>query len=241
MRQVVRAVAIIPARGGSKRLPRKNVIDFLGRPIIAYTIDAARQSHCFERVVVSTEDDEIAAVSERCGAVVDHRAPALATDAVGLVDVCLDFLDREGAAGRQWSVMACLYATAPMRTAADIRSTMALVETGRCGFAMAVTSYDRYPHQALKFGADASLAPMWPDLVTLRGSDLPPLRAGNGSTYVVDVAEFRRLRTFYGPKLRGYDMPRERSIDIDTRADLDFAIWAARTIGFVRSIEGQSR
>jgi pseudaminic acid cytidylyltransferase len=236
----VSAVAIIPARGGSKRLPRKNIIDFFGRPIIAYTIDAALESGCFERVVVSTEDSEIAKVAEDCGVAVDQRAPRLASDAVGLVDVCLDFLDREAAAGRVWSVMACLYATAPLRTASDIRSTVALVESGKCGFAMAVTSYDRYPHQALKLGMDASLTPMWPELVTRRGSDLPPLRAGNGSTYVVDVAEFRHLRTFYGPQLRGYDMPRERSIDIDTRADLDFAIWTAQTSGLARQVGGQS-
>src|ERR1700686_1928854 len=98
------AVAIIPARGGSKRLPRKNIIDFLGKPIIGYTIDAALQSGCFERVVVSTEDDEIAGVAEACGASVDRRAPALATDSAGVVDVCIDFLNREAAAGRNWRV-----------------------------------------------------------------------------------------------------------------------------------------
>jgi CMP-N-acetylneuraminic acid synthetase len=145
------AVAIIPARGGSKRLPRKNIVDFLGRPIIAYTIDAARDSGCFERIVVSTEDDEIVAIAERAGAMVDRRAPELATDGVGLVDVCLDFLDREAGVGRNWDVMACLYATAPLRNAKDIRATMALLEPGRCAFSMAVTSYERYPHQALKF------------------------------------------------------------------------------------------
>jgi pseudaminic acid cytidylyltransferase len=233
----VSAVAIIPARGGSKRLPRKNIIDFLGRPIIAYTIDAELESGCFEHVVVSTDDSEIAKVSESCGVLVHQRPPRLATDVVGLVDVCLDFLDREAGVGRAWAIMACLYATAPLRTASDIRNTVALIEGGKCGFAMAVTSYDRYPHQALKLGTDASLTPMWPDLVARRGSDLPPLRAGNGSTYVVDVAEFRRFRTFYGPNLRGYDMPRERSIDIDTPADLDFAIWTAQTAAFGRSVE----
>jgi pseudaminic acid cytidylyltransferase len=225
----VSAFAIIPARGGSKRLPRKNVIDFLGRPIISYTIAAALKSGCFERVVVSTEDDEIAAVAERCSAVVDHRAPALATDTATVVDVCLDFLYREAAAGRRWSVMTCLYATAPLRNAQDICDTMALLRPGQCSFAMAVTSYDHYPHQALKFGTDGSLTPMWPELLELRASELPPLRAGNGSTYAVDVEMFRRHRSFYGPGLRGHEMPRARSIDIDTRADLDLAVIMART------------
>lgn len=222
------AVAIIPARGGSKRLPRKNIIDFLGRPIIAYTIDAARDCGCFDRVVVSTEDDEIAAIAERLGAIVDRRPPALATDAAVIVDVCLDFLDREGKAGRNWRVLGCLYATSPLRTAADIRATMSLLKPGYCDFAMAVTAYDLQPHIALKFAPDGSLTPMWPDLLPFRASDLPPLRVGNGSTYIVDVAAFRRARSFYGPGLHGHEMPRERSIDIDTPYDLELALWAAR-------------
>ena len=221
------AVAIIPARGGSQRLPRKNIADFLGRPMLAHTVDAAIESGCFARVVVSTEDDEIAEAARRAGALVDRRRPELATHQVGLVDVCLDFLDREEREGRPWQNLACLYATAPMRNAKDIRDTMALLEPGHCGFAMAVTSYDHYPHQALKFEAGAALIPMWPDLVTKRGSDLPPLRCGNGSTYAVNVAEFRKHRSFYGPNLRGHDMPRDRSVDIDTRDDLEFAIWLA--------------
>lgn len=221
------AVAIIPARGGSQRLPRKNIADFLGRPMLAYTVDAAIDSGCFARVVVSTEDDEIAEVAQRAGAAVDWRRAELATHQIGLVDVCLDFLEREQHEGRAWQNLACLYATAPMRNAQDIRDTMALLEPGRCDFAMAVTSYDHYAHQALKFEDNAALTPMWPDLVRKRGSDLPQLRAGNGSTYAVNVAAFREHRSFYGPNLRGHDMPRDRSVDIDTRDDLEFAIWLA--------------
>jgi pseudaminic acid cytidylyltransferase len=228
----VSAVAIIPARGGSKRLPRKNVLDFFGRPIIAYTIEAAVVSGCFDRVVVSTEDDEIAAIASRCGAAVDRRPGELATDEAKVVDVCFDFLDREAVVGRMWTIMTCLYATAPLRNAKDIHDTMALLEPGCCGFAMAVTSYDLPPHQALRWTPDAALTPMWPDLVKWRSSEIPPLRVDNGSTYAVKVADFRRLRSFYGPRLRGHDMPRHRSIDIDTQDDFDRALWFAQRIGF---------
>lgn len=226
------AIAIIPARGGSKRLPRKNIVDFLGRPIISYSIDAAHQSGCFGRVVVSTEDEEIAAVARRYGAEVEPRPARLATDTVGVVDVCLDVLERETANGRKWRIMACLYPTAPLRNAADIRATMALLEPDGCAFAMGVTGYDLQPHLALKFAPDGGLAPMWPELIDFRASDLPPLRISNGTTYAVYVDAFRRARTFYGPGLRGYDMPRDRSIDIDTRDDLDFAVWTAQARGF---------
>jgi pseudaminic acid cytidylyltransferase len=225
------AVAIIPARGGSKRLPRKNIADFLGRPIIAYTIGAALESRCFERVVVSTEDDEIAAIASGFGAAIDRRPSVLATDKATIVEVCLDFLDREAAARREWRVMTCLYATAPLRNAQDIRDTMALLEPGRCGFAMAVTTYDQDPRLALRLGWNGSLTPMWPEFLAHRTDELPPLRICDGSTLAVDVAEFRRYRTFYGAGLRAHDIPRSRSIDIDTQSDLDRAVWVARISG----------
>lgn len=225
------AIAIIPARGGSKRLPRKNVIDFLGRPIIAYTIDAARESGCFERIVVSTEDEEIAAVARQYGAVTVGRPAELATDTAGVVDVCLDVIDREETGGRTWEIMCCLYATAPLRTADDIRATMGLLKPGVCSFVMGVTSFDLQPHLALKFAPDGQLTAMWPDLIKYRASDLPPLRVSNGTTYAVHVDPFRKHRTFYGPGLCGYDMPRERSVDIDTQVDLDLAQMIARSRG----------
>ena len=217
------AVAIIPARGGSKRLPRKNIVDFLGRPIIAYTIDSARKSGRFDRIVVSTEDKEIAEVGRHFGAEIDHRDSSLATDTATVDEVCLAFLDRERAAGRDWTQMVCLYATAPLRTAEDIRGTMDLLEFGACDFAMGVSAYDIQPHIALKFMPDARLIPMWPHLLHLRGSDLPPLRASNGTTYAVNSAAFRKARSFYGEGLRGYDMPKARAVDIDTMEDLEFA------------------
>ena len=170
-----------------------------------------------------TEDDEIVQVCSQFNVLVDRRSPQLATDTVTLVEVCLDFLDREQEAGRNWDVLACLYATAPLRNAGDIRGTVALLEPGRCGFAMAVTTYGHYPHQALKFANDSSLTPMWPELVERRVTELPRFRAGNGSTYVVDVGEFRRHRSFYGPNLKGFDMPAVRSVDIDTEDDLVLA------------------
>lgn len=222
------AVAIIPARGGSKRLPRKNVADFLGRPIIAYTIDAAKESNCFDRIVVSTDDREIAEIGNRCGAEIEHRDQALATDAATLVQVCQAFLERELAAGRNWSQLACLYATAPLRTASDISATMNLLEPGVCDFAMGVSAYEYPAHSAMKLLAGGAMVPMWPELINLRASELAPLRANNGTTDVVNTEAFLEARTFYGPGLRGYDMPRWRAIDIDTAEDLKFARWLAQ-------------
>ena len=226
----MRGVAIIPARGGSKRLPRKNIADFHGKPIIAYSIAAAVESGCFEQVVVSTEDAEIAEIASRFGARIDMRDPSLATDAATVDQVCLDFLDRERQAGNDWKRMACLYATAPLRNSLDVAAVVGLLKEGECDFAMGVSAYQIQPNLALKFLPDGELLPMWPELIELRADKLPPLRASNGTTYAVECDAFKKYKTFYGPGLRGYDMPRIRGVDIDTADDLDYALWLARRI-----------
>lgn len=214
------ALAVIPARGGSKRLPRKNILDFLGRPIIAYTIEAALETGLFERVLVSTEDPEIAEVAESYGAETALRPEHLAGDKVGVVEVCLDLLEGEAAAGNPYSVMCCLYATAPLRKARDIASVVGLIGPD-CRFAMAVSEYENPPLQALKECSDGSLALMWPELAFVRSQDAPRLLVDNGSTYAVQVDSFWREKNFYGPGLRGHLMPRSRSVDLDTAEDLD--------------------
>ena len=219
----MRGVCIIPARGGSRRLPRKIIADFLGRPILAYTVDAARDSGVFTRVVVSTEDTEIAQVARRAGAEVHERESALATDTARLVDVCIEFLAEEDRAGRTWDFFGCLLATAPMRTAEDVRHAHAFLEPGVCDFAMAVTSYALPPLQALRVGERGFLRPMWPDLINLRAQETPALFVDNGSMYLAFVSAFRKERTFYGSRMRGHVMPRERSIDIDEPHDLELA------------------
>ena len=224
---MTKAIAIIPARGGSKRLPRKNIADFMGKPIIAWTIEAAKESGVFERVVVSTEDKEIAAISEQYGADIDQRDPALATDTARETDVMLELLSREEKQGTHYDITCCLYATAPLRTASDIKAVIGLIEPGTCDFALAATQYDLPPHQALKLGAENKVAPMWPDLVNMVSSDVGPLVVDNGSTYAVSTEEFKKSGSFYGPNLKVHMMPREMSQDIDEQIDLDLARYFA--------------
>ena len=225
----MKRLAIIPARGGSKRLPRKNVLPFRGRPIIAHTIEAALVSRCFERVLVSTEDGEIAKAAKDAGAEVHERPTDLATDAAGVTEVCLEALLAEERAGRSYDVFACLYATAPLRRADDIAAVVALIDSGS-DFAIAVTSYAMPPHQALRVGENGTLSAMWPDLIERRASDLGRLVVDNGSTYAARVAALRKHRSFYGPGLRGHLMPRERSVDIDEQADYELACYYAERI-----------
>lgn len=217
----MKACAIIPARGGSKRLHRKNLAEFHGRPIIAWTIQAALDCALFRRVVVSTDDMEIASVAAAHGAEIVMRPEELATDTARVVEVCLHFLDQEKARSGDCDTLCCLYATAPMRTAQDIAATMALL-SGDCSFAMAVSAYPLPPHQALALEGSV-LRPMWPDLVNRRSDELPELVCDNGSTYAVQTEPFRVHKSFYGPGLRAHRMPFLRSLDINTAEDLELA------------------
>jgi pseudaminic acid cytidylyltransferase len=227
---MTRRLAIIPARARSKRLPHKNLLPFRGRPMLTHTVEAALTSRCFDRVLVSTEDDEIASVARTAGAEILERSCELASDTARVTDVCLDVLAREERAGRDYDVFACLYATAPLRGAKDIAAVLALLDSNSTNFAMAVVSYALPPHQALRVAEDGTLSPMWPELIELRASDVGPLVVDNGSTYAAKVAAFRAQKSFYGPGLRGHLMPRERSVDIDERDDYELAGWYAEKL-----------
>jgi CMP-N-acetylneuraminic acid synthetase len=226
----MRNIAIIPARGGSKRLPRKNILPFLGKPILFWSVEAAIESGLFERVVVSTEDDEIAEASRARGFDVLIRPEALATDASTCAEVCLHVLDHFESVGERFDVLCCLYATAPLRTARDIASTLSLLgddENNLADFAFAMVEYSHSPYQALIPDADGFFIQAWPLVASAKSQALPAPFIGNGSTYAARVPQFRRYRDFCGPRLRGYFMPHMRSIDIDTAEDYEFALFAA--------------
>ncbi|MBU0482015.1 MAG: acylneuraminate cytidylyltransferase family protein [Proteobacteria bacterium] len=220
-------IAFIPARGGSKRLPKKNVIDFMGRPMFVYTVESALESDLFGKVVVSSDDDEILSISEAAGAEISVRPPHLATDEASVVEVCLDLLENERVSGRLWNVMTCLYATAPLRGSEDIRKVVELIVPGECEFAMAVSRYHFPPQQALTRDKKGFLVPMWPDLVAKRSQDIPSLVVDNGSTYATLAKAFLQEKTFYGTTLKGVEMSWDKSVDIDTLADLELALYYA--------------
>ena len=227
-----KCIAIIPARGGSKRLPKKNILPFCGRPMLSWTVKAALDSNLFESVVVSTDDKEIAKVALEAGASVDMRADELATDLATVNEVCLELLKRKELENNHYEILCCLYATAPLRNTEDIIATVELVKSGSADFAIAVTHYDLPPFQALKYEEGSELFPMWPEMVNKRSSEVGELVVDNGSTYAARIKSFYKVVGFYGIPLRGYVMPRSRSIDIDEKLDLEMALHFARAIGF---------
>ena len=214
-------IAIIPARGGSKRLPRKNILPFRGKPLLLWTCEAARDSGCFDTIVVSTEDKEIAQIARANGFQVDERPVALGSDTASCADVCLEFLSRQEQSGIYYETLCCLYATAPLRNAEDIRHVMACL-TPDTDAVHAVCGYDHPPHQMLYQNPDGFLVPAFPLLVTKKSQEVPEGIIGNGSTYAIRVDALRKYRSFYPARIRGYRMPSMRSIDIDTAEDFAF-------------------
>ena len=189
--------------------------------MIAHTIEAAIETNLFDRVLVSTEDAEIAKVSQTWGAEVHHRDESLAQDSSRVVEVCRAVLDHERRRGWEHSVICSLYATAPLRTTEDISATLALLEPGECEFAMAITKYGLPPHQALTETSNGFLEAVNSGLVTQRVDTMDELWVDNGSTYAAMVSGFERQGSFFGPGLRGHKMARARSIDINDLEDLE--------------------
>lgn len=218
------SLCMIPARGGSKRVKRKNVRDLNGQPLISYTIQAANESGLFDEVIVSTEDEEIAAVAEEYGASVPFERPEeLASDTAQVVDVTDHTLEYYDEQGREFDQLAVLLATAPLRTATDLENAYRKFEAApEAEFLMSVTEYRYSPFEALH-EEDGYLKNYWNEFSGRRSQERPDLVVDTGAAYIMDVDAYKRERTFYGPKLVGYHIPPERSVDVDEPFDLKLA------------------
>lgn len=221
-----RSLAVIPARGGSKRLPRKNILPFHGKPILIWTLEAAQKSNCFERIICSTEDDEIAEIVRHYGFETDKRPEHLATDRATVNQVTLDLIDRLEKENDCYDNVAMLYATAPMRNSEDIRNTMKLLEEEDTFFAMAVTHFIYSPYQALSKEKDDVLTYSFPLISKMKSQDLPEAYADNGSIYAAKIKKMKEVG-FAHAKTKGYIMPFVRSVDIDTQEDYELAMYLA--------------
>lgn len=213
-----RSVCIIPARGGSKRLPRKNLLPLNGKPLVAHTIDAAVQSGCFDDVFVSSDDAEILKVAEEHGAKADKRPTPLAGDKVKAVEVIDEFIHRPEFKDK-WDTVAMCLPTCPLKTVDDIRQAMELFseQSDQCPRLVGVTKADR-PQLALAAIDDSQMVSMRePDAYanTTRSQDMDVYYLPNGSIYIATTEEYSRSKTFFGQPMLVHIMPEERSLDID--------------------------
>lgn len=216
------AVCIIPARGGSKRIPGKNWRSFAGKPLIVHPIEAAVESGCFDRVVVSTDDEQIAEIARNHGAEVPFMRPAhLADDHTGTAEVVIDAIERIGAAETDFTC--CLYPTAPLITADDLRDAKNRFGASFAEAMVSVSDYDFPPLRALKKAEDGSLAFNWPEHALTRSQDLPDLLHDAGAFYWVRTEPFLQSGRLIAEYTIGYQLPRWRAVDIDTEEDFELA------------------
>jgi CMP-N,N'-diacetyllegionaminic acid synthase len=212
-------LGLIPAKLGSTRLPGKNIRPLGGKALLAWTVDAAKASGALDRLVVSTESEQVAQVARACGAEVPFMRPAeLARDPAGVVQVALHALETLREAGARFRTVVILLPTCPFRSAQDIRDAFSLYEKNDGQFLMSVSPYPHTPFAAMRL-QDGLLAPWFPQYSGKKSQELPDAWRPNGALHILDVAAFEKTRSYYSQPLLGYPMPAERSVDIDTEAD----------------------
>ncbi|MDH4064153.1 MAG: pseudaminic acid cytidylyltransferase [Acidobacteriota bacterium] len=217
-------VAVIPARGGSKRIPRKNIRAFCGRPILAYPIEAAEASNLFSRIIVSTDDNEIAEVARAFGAEVPFVRPAaLADDHAGTNAVVRHAVAWMADAVQPSDLVCCLYPTAPFVTPEFLGRGYDLMSDPRWQYAISVTSFAFPIQRALRILPSGGLSPMTPEFVDTRSQDLEPAFHDAGQFYWGRPRAFLDDLPDYAAHSAPVVLPRWMVQDIDTEEDWETA------------------
>jgi N-acylneuraminate cytidylyltransferase len=222
---MVRRIAIIPARGGSKRLPSKNIIDFFGKPLLAWSIKAALRAGLFDMVFVSTDSAQIADIARVHGAEVPFLRDELADDHSNISQVTVHALEQIAARlGMQFSDVAMLQATCPVRDAEDVRSAVRAFEDSGADFQMSCFSYGWInPWWAFRRSNAGDPDHLFPDAITSRSQDLPNLFGISGAICLAHVDALLKSGTFHGPGRRYEPLSWMSAVDIDDEDDLHFA------------------
>lgn len=213
-------IALIPARGGSKRIPRKNIKSFAGRPIIAWSIAAARDSGLFDRIICSTDDEEIAAVAEACGAEAPFRRPAALSDdhatTLAVVQHALDWARNEELLVE---AVCCIYPAAPFVTAAALKATYERLIQDGARYALPIARFPAPIQRAIRRSANDRLAMFQPDQFSLRSQDLEPGYFDVGQFFWGRPEALSQGVPVFGPDTVGIETPLWRAVDIDTPDD----------------------
>ena len=217
-------IAIIPARGGSKRIPRKNIKLFCGKPIIAYSIMAAKKTKLFDRVIVSTDDHEIANVALEWGAEIPFMRPQhLADDYTTTLDVithAINWLNKNDAF---YDHTCCIYATAPFIRISDLKKGYELLKNNDTNFSFPVTTFPSSIFRALKLTENNTLKMFWPEHLNTRTQDLPEAYHDVGQFYWGKTEAFLENRTILNEHSSPVVIPRYLAQDIDTPEDWEQA------------------
>ena len=224
-------LGIIPARGGSKGVLRKNIRPVAGQPLIAYTIEAAQASRRLTHFVTTTDDAEIAALAESLGSPILVRPPELATDDTPMLPVVEHVLSVLEPTEGRYDYVVILQPTTPQRTGEDIDAALALLIETRADSVVSVYQVaDHHPARMYRL-VEGRLAPYEPEPPGRLRQELPLVYHRNGAIYACQRSLIEERGTLIGPDTRPYIMPRERSINIDDELDLAFADFLLRRLG----------
>ena len=213
-------LALIPARGGSKGIPRKNILPFCGKPLLQWSIDTAKASNCVDQVVVSTDDLEIASLARAGGAEVPYLRPAeFATDEAPGIAPVLHALEQLP----HVTDVLLLQPTSPLRTSADIEAIVSLRQHAGAESAVSLTPSAKHPSWMFTLGQEKHLEPFLPMDATYCRQQLPTAYVLNGALYLASRDFLLREQAFLATETLGYVMPVERSVDIDTPLDWQWA------------------
>jgi len=212
-----RVLAVVPARGGSKGVPGKNLRLVRGRPLIAWTIEQALRARSIDRVILSSDDESIMREAQAAGADVPFRRPAdLATDAVSSIDVVLHALEQVP----DFDIVVLLQPTSPLRNSGDIEAALNRLVGSGAKAIVSVTEVDQSPFWMFELDPVGHLKPILSaEAIPARRQDLRPVYSLNGAIYAAESEWLRRSRSFLSAGTVAYLMPPERSLDIDEERD----------------------
>lgn len=217
-------IAIIPARGGSKRIPRKNIKYFLGKPIIAYSIEAALLSELFDEVMVSTDDDKIAAIARQYGAKVPFlRSPEKADDHATLSDVLMEVIETYQDKDVFFNNVCCILPTAPLTSSEKIKEAFKKFANGHYDSLCPVVAFSYPILRALEFSGDNKLQMIWPEYLTTRSQDLKPAYHDSGTFYWIKTDALKDEKTLFCKNGSAIEIPENEVQDIDTETDWKLA------------------
>ncbi|WP_330205269.1 acylneuraminate cytidylyltransferase family protein [Cyanobacterium sp. Dongsha4] len=222
----IKSLAIIPARGGSKRLPKKNIQLLNNKPLVSYTIEAAIKSNCFDEILLSSDDSEILALADDYNEISPHKRPErLSGDKIKVLELVCEIAENQEYQ-QKYDVIALLLPTAPFRQARDIQAGFENL-TSEIDSVVSITPYEFPPQLSVTLEEDNFIKPVFEPCPLMTGNtrsqDQTPIYRPNGGFYISWWKSFLVNRNYWRGKVKGHVMSRIASIDIDTQDDLDYA------------------
>ncbi|MFH1282264.1 MAG: acylneuraminate cytidylyltransferase family protein [bacterium] len=226
-------ICIIPARGGSKGVAKKNIKFFLGKPLINWTISEAKKSKYIDSLIVSTDDEKTAFEARKAGAEVPFKRPKyLARDQSPMIDVILHAENWLKTRGSKYDVILLLQPTSPLRTAEDIDSALKLFISKKAESVVSVCAAEHHPYLSNRIDSDKRMKGFLKlNKISEYRQGLPRFYRVNGAIYIAYGGYLRKHKSFFGNKTFAYIMPPERSVDIDSQNDFDYAEYLKKKSG----------